>query len=58
MDKSRIIYSLAAEDISTVANEIGEREPTAEEVRYIEENLGEHIQWFAIIESLLRDLKS
>ena len=48
MEKSKIIYSISTDDIYEVASESLERKPTRAEIKYIEEKIGDHIDWFGI----------
>ena len=57
MNQDRIIYSIVVEDINTVAEEILGRNPIEDEVKFIEEKIGDHISWYDIIENLLHDYK-
>ncbi|MEO8210811.1 MAG: hypothetical protein ABI840_09620 [bacterium] len=51
--KNKIIYELSVEDIYEVCNQTLDRDPTKEEIKFIEENIGDNIAWFDIIEELL-----
>ncbi len=51
---SRIVYSLNVEDIQTVAVEEFGRALTKDELEIIEDNLGDHIQWYDAIETAIR----
>ncbi len=49
----RIIYAISTEDVNTVTQEIYEREPTEEEIEYLDRDFGDHIAWFDAIEQAL-----
>ena len=51
--KNKIIYELSVEDIYEACNQTLDRDPTKEEIKFIEENIGDNIAWFDIIEELL-----
>lgn len=53
MRKDKHIYAISIEDIFTVAEEVLERKPTKEEVKYVEEKVGDYIDWFSAIEHAL-----
>lgn len=55
--KDKIIYQLSIEDIYTVAEQSLERKPTKAEIKFVEENIGDRIGWFDIIEELLTEFK-
>ena len=52
--KDRIIYQLTVEDLQTVANDYLNRKLTSKEVLLLEEELGEYIDWYNIIEDVIR----
>jgi hypothetical protein len=52
--KDRIIYQLTVEDLQTVANDYLNRKLTSKEVLLLEEELGEYIDWYDIIEDVIR----
>jgi hypothetical protein len=58
MDKDRIIYSIAVEDIFTVAKEVLRRRPTLEEVKFVEDKIGDYINWYDTIDDLLSEAAS
>jgi hypothetical protein len=51
--KNKIIYQIPVEDITEVCNQTLDRSPTKEEIKFVEENIGDKISWFDIIEVLL-----
>jgi len=53
--KDKIIYQLTVEDIQTVATEMFGRELSPEEIKKIEDPIGEGIPWYEIIESCIRE---
>ena len=48
-DGERVVYSLNVEDLQTVANEELSRDLTEEEIKIVEENLGDYISWYQAI---------
>ena len=50
----RIIYQLTVEDLQTVANDCLNRKLTSKEILLLEEELGKHIDWYNIIEDIIR----
>ena len=44
--KNRIVYSLSVADIQEVADEILDRELTPEEVKFVEDRVGDYISWY------------
>ena len=57
-NKEKIIYSIAVKDIYTVVEEVLNRKPTEPELKFVEDNIGERIAWFDVIENLLNEFKS
>jgi len=57
MKMNRIIYSITVEDVVKIVQQTMGRNPTEEEIKYVEENLGEKIAWFELIEILLREYR-
>ena len=55
MDRDRIIYSIAVEDIFTVAKEVLKRKPTQEEIKFVEDKIGDYVDWNDTIEGLLKE---
>ena len=53
MKKNKIIYSITVEDVLTVAKESIKRKPTKKELGFIEEKIGDYIEWHDIIDNLL-----
>lgn len=52
MDK-KIIYQLTTEDIQNVANVELERDLTSDELKIISDKIGDYIDWYEIIDSIL-----
>jgi len=55
-DPERIVYSLNVEDLQTVANEEISRELTEDEIRIVEENVGDYIAWYQAISLAITDM--
>ena len=47
--KDRITYSINVEDLQTVAEQELERELTDEEIKIVEERLGDYVDWYGAI---------
>ncbi len=56
MDVDKIVYSINVEDIQNVAEEQLGRELTEKEVNFVEDRLGDHIDWYDSICIALNDL--
>ena len=54
--RDRIIYSINVEDLQTVAEQESERELTDEEIKIVEDRLGDYIDWYGSIASVLGEL--
>ena len=52
--KDRIIYQLTVEDLQTVANDYLNRKLASKEMLLLEEELGKYIDWYNIIEDVIR----
>jgi len=52
--KDRIIYQLTVEDLQTVANDYLNRKLASKEILLLEEELGKYIDWYNIIEDVIR----
>lgn len=52
--KDRIIYQLTVEDLQTVANDYLNRKLTSKEILLLEEEIGKYIDWYNIIEDVIR----
>ncbi|TMI96076.1 MAG: hypothetical protein E6H06_05120 [Bacteroidetes bacterium] len=57
MKRNKIIYSIAIEDIYEITQELFNREPTKEELKFVENKIGDRIAWHDVIESLLNELE-
>ena len=55
-DPERIIYSLNVEDLQTVANDEILRDLTEEEIKMVEENVGDYISWYQAISLAISDM--
>lgn len=55
--KNKIIYQISIKDIYEVCQQTLDRNPTKNEIKFIEENLGNRISWFDIIDDLLVELE-
>ena len=55
--RNRIVYSINVEDLQTVAEEELERELTDEEIKLVENRLGDYIDWYGTIAMVLDELK-
>lgn len=56
MNKDKIIYSINVEDVQTVAEEDLGRELTDDEVKFVEDKIGDYIDWFDTISLILNEL--
>jgi hypothetical protein len=58
MDRERIIYSINVEDLQNVADQELARELTEDELKKVENKLGDYIDWYgsiaAAIDNILR----
>lgn len=52
--KDRTIYQLTVEDLQTVANDYLNRKLASKEMLLLEEELGKYIDWYNIIEDVIR----
>ncbi len=55
--RDRIVYSLNVEDLQTVAEQELERELSDEEIKIVENRLGDYIDWYGSIASVLEELE-
>ncbi|MDD9818767.1 MAG: hypothetical protein OXU61_11640 [Gammaproteobacteria bacterium] len=51
----RIVYSLNVEDIQTVAGEVLGRALTEDEIKMVEDAVGEKVRWFDAIEQAINE---
>jgi len=56
MDVDKIVYSINVEDIQNVAEEQLGRELTEKEVNFVEDRLGDYIDWYDSIFFVFNDL--
>ncbi len=56
MNKEKIIYSINIEDVQNVAEEQLGRELTEKEVNFVEDRLGDYVDWYDSICFVLNDL--
>ena len=56
MDVKKTVYSINVEDIQNVAEEQLGRELTEKEVNFVEDRLGDYIDWYDSICIALNDL--
>jgi len=49
----RIVYSISVEDIQTVANNELNRDLIPEEIKLIEDEIGDYIAWYDIVSDLI-----
>jgi len=55
--RDRIVYSLNVEDLQNVAEQELDRELTDEEIKIVEDRLGDYIDWYETIAMVLAELK-
>jgi hypothetical protein len=53
--KKEIIYSLNVDDIQTVAEDELERKLNREELKMVQDKIGNHINWFEAISSAIKN---
>jgi hypothetical protein len=56
MDKEKIIYSLNIEDVQNVANETLNRDLNEDELKLVENKLGDYVDWFGAISDTINDV--
>ncbi|RJP56623.1 MAG: hypothetical protein C4543_11070 [Ignavibacteriales bacterium] len=49
----KIIYQLTTEDVQNVANAELERDLTSDELKIVADKIGDYIDWYEIIDSIL-----
>lgn len=54
--RDRIVYSINVEDIQTVAEQELDRELTDEEIKRVEQRLGDYIDWYEAIAITLNEV--
>ena len=57
IDSEKIIYSINIEDVQNVVEQELERQPTEEELRLVEEKVGDYINWYEAILNAITELK-
>lgn len=55
MEDDKIIYSINIEDVQNVAQQEMGRILTSDELAIVEEKIGEHIDWFEAIASVISE---
>lgn len=50
---NKIIYELTIEDVQNVAREEIERELSIDELQVVEDKIGNYIDWYELIESVI-----
>ncbi len=55
--RDRVVYSINVEDLQNVAKQELARELTDEEIKIVEERLGDYIDWYGAIALTLSELK-
>ena len=56
--RNRIVYSINVDDIQNVADQELYRELTDKEIEFVENRLGDYIDWYGAIASAIGDLKT
>jgi hypothetical protein len=56
--RDRIIYSINVEDLQNVADQELDRELTDKEIEFIENRLGDYVDWYGAIASAIGELKT
>jgi hypothetical protein len=56
--RDRIIYSINVEDLQNVADQELDRELTDKELEFIENRLGDYVDWYGAIASAIGELKT
>jgi hypothetical protein len=51
----RVVYSINIEDIQTVAEDELERKLNREELKMVQDKIGDHIDWFEAISSAIKN---
>lgn len=57
MNKKKIIYSINIEDVQNVAEQELDRKLTEEEMRLVEDKLGDYVGWYEAILNAITELK-
>ncbi len=56
-ERDRVVYSINVEDLQSVAEQELDRELTDEEIKLVEDRLGDYIDWYETIAMVLGELK-
>jgi hypothetical protein len=56
MKKNEVFYELCVDDIQEVAEEKLDRELTPEEIKYVEDHVGDYISWYDAISYTIDEL--
>jgi len=56
MDREKIIYSINVEDVQNVADQELARELTEDELKIVENKLGDYIDWYGSISTAIDDI--
>ena len=54
-DTSKIVYSLNIEDVQNIAKQEFDRELSEKELKIVEDNIGDYINWYSAIEMTIRN---
>ena len=57
MNRKKILYSINIEDIQTVAEQELDRKLTEEELRLVENKLGDYVGWYEAILNAINEVK-
>lgn len=56
LDNEKIVYSVNIEDIQNVANQELDRDLTEEELKKVEDKLGDYFDWYGSIQECINDV--
>ena len=54
--EERIVYSINVEDLQKVADQELDRKLSEKEIKFIEDRLGDYVDWYGAIASAINDL--
>ena len=57
MNRKKILYSINIEDVQNVAEQALDRKLTEEELRLVENKLGDYVGWYEAILNAITELK-
>ena len=57
IDPKKIIYSINVEDVQTVAIEEFDKTLTENEIKLVEDKIGDYIDWFEVISFVLSEVR-